>query len=179
MSALFSVPAQAGGSMMKIGVAVVAAGTMTFTIPGGYTGIYIELHGRSDDAGAVATLTLRINGDSGANYDSQAMAYQASGAIGGESLGATSLPVGYMPTAAAAAGIAASLVMDLPFYAGTTFQKTVQSRNAGKYGTSTTNFINHTMMGAWRNTAAITSVVITLSAGNWVAGSAGVMYGLR
>jgi hypothetical protein len=156
-----------------------SSGVFDFTgIPATFRALYLQIVGRSSNASVNTTVGITLNNDSGANYDRQQVLHQAATVTASEALAQSSMFAGYMPAASASADIAGSLELLLPDYAGTTFQKTGLSRNAGKYGTSTTNFIQHEAAHAWRNTAAISRVTATLVAGNWVTGSRASLWGL-
>jgi len=91
------------------------ASSISFTgIPTTLRNIKIYVTARSTAAAAIAGLTLRVGGDSGANYKYQSMFAQNGSAPGNTSgLSNTSALVSYMPGATATAGAFSSCVLDL------------------------------------------------------------------
>jgi hypothetical protein len=75
------------------------------------------------------------------------------------------------------ASVSASVSAVIPNYAGTTFNKTVQSLNADKFAASSTNIHLLSAGSFWRSSAAITSLLIFPAAGNFVQGTKAILYG--
>lgn len=168
-------------AMVKIGEALGSGGSGDLTLsslPATYRALYFEIMGRSSNASLNTVLSLLINGDSGANYDSQRSDVQATTHTGAEAFGQTSMALGYMPGSTATANVAGSARGELPHHGETVFNKMVHWQAHIKYGTASSNLINTIGSGQWRNTAAITSLTLRLTAGNWITGSKLTVWGL-
>jgi hypothetical protein len=89
----------------------------------------------------------------------------------------TSVRIGNIPSANAVAsysGGASAIVFD---YRGTTFFKTYTAIGGITHNTGSNQSLFGGKGGLWRSTAAITSVKVLLSAGNFVNGSVVSLYG--
>lgn len=175
------VPSGGGGSgaMTLITNIVLGADTPTFDftgIVGTYNHLHLVVMGRGTDA-SEATPQVQLNADSGAHYYSGYLRNLASSADGAYAAVATVGNLGDgVPGSADAAGNVSIMVVDIPFYALTTFNKVVKS--VGARWNSTGNAINSDNTVLWAQAAAITEVKLLLSAGNWKAGSAASLYGI-
>jgi hypothetical protein len=96
-----------------------------------------------------------------------------------ENLAQSSVQVGYGSAANAAAGNAGAGEVLLPGYAGTAFNKTVQTKNNARSVNTTGGMIFADVWGNWQNAAAITRLQLIPSAGNWDTGSRFTLYGLQ
>jgi hypothetical protein len=69
-------------------------------------------------------------------------------------------------------GVVSTTIADVPFYANTSFDKAVVSNSVaiGSVSSSANNIDIRSSCG-WNQTTAITSVTMTLSAGDYVAGT--------
>lgn len=170
-----------GGDLVKITEQVLssAAATITFSsIPGTYRNLQLILQGRGDASATFVSCYLQCNGDTGANYD-VGQFYGAAAATGGNSLIAqTSLLLGDITAATGPSGAASSVVATLANYKGTTFHKSISAANENIRNTTTGYFVE-LLGGRWRNTAAITSLMLLLSSGNFAAGTVATLYGLN
>lgn len=169
----------AGGGFIKLAGATLgsAAATIDLTsISGAYTHLQLWTMGQTSDGSAVNVL-LTLNNDSGGNYHSEATDAGTATVTATESIAATSINAGALPpsTATGKVGIA---VIDIPFYALTTFHKMVKVLAGGSYAATTTNQRDWSRSGTWASTAAITRITLTPSAGNWVTGSSYALYGI-
>lgn len=140
-------------------------------LPGGFRTLTIDLALRGDTAAAGTTVSLRFNGDTGANYDVDILALSNVTVSGVAQTGQTSGRVGFMPANTAAAGKALSARVVIPNYSGTTFHKAVIAIANGNEGTTATLLSSEMDSMTWRSTAAITQVTVLPGAGNFVAGS--------
>jgi hypothetical protein len=155
-------------------------GTVTFSsITDVYRDLIVIVRGRSTTAATVDTLLVRVNSDSGNNYDRERMSAVAASVTSAESFGSTNLFASSpgIPAANAGANIAGALTLDFFDYRGTTFQKVVQFIQNFKSGTATSNMNTSIGSGYWRNTAAINRIDLILNSGNFVAGSVVSLYG--
>jgi hypothetical protein len=124
-------------------------------------------------------LNIRYNGDSGANYDIQTIQAFGTGASGFESFTGTSGNLANVTAASSPSnspGVGSAFILD---YRGTSFHKILESDVAYRIGNSRGQMGKQQFQMTWRNTSAITSIEVFLSAGgNFAAGSKITLYGL-
>lgn len=145
-----------------------SANTITFSnIPQTYQHLQIRYLARSTQAATTSSLTLRINGDSTANYAMHGLAGDGASATAageGTSGGRTSISIGYGPNPItggnATANVMATGIIDLHDYASTTKNKTV--RNFTGYDLNGSGAVALSS-GAIFSTSAITSLTFTTS----------------
>jgi hypothetical protein len=154
--------------------------SLTFSsIPSTYTSLQIRgiLRG-AYASGYSENMYIRINSDTGFNYNSHGLegdgsSASAPGAATGSAISATSQGT---IAALAPADLYSGYIIDLHDYTSTTRNKTVRifsgwdSNQYGRVGLSS---------GLWRNTNAITSVTILCGNGNIAAGSTFALYGVK
>lgn len=149
---------------------VTASGSVsqiTFTsIPSTYTDLTLVIQGANTN---VANARWKLNGDTGTNYSWTGLGGTGSSAVSTR-VSNTSTPqldwYGYFDAAQS------NLIAHFMNYSSTTTYKTVLTRsNNSANGTAAT-------IGVWRNTAAITSIEIVSSNGNWDSGSTFSLYGV-
>lgn len=180
----WAAPAGGGGSgaVTKITETILgsAAATISLTsISGSYRNLRLTLTGRCTAAITAATVQIRFNGDTAANYDWQQLASHSAGIPVSMSLGATSIELGYISGASAPAntpGTAEFVVFD---YARTVWDKQVQSRTALKQGTSGASqlWLKDTI-GWWRSTVAVTQIdILTPDGTTFAAGTVVTLWG--
>ena len=142
-----------------------------------YSHLEIVVQGRSDAAGNSTALLVRLNNDSGANYDCGRL-YSSSGTVArSDTFGAAFISLGEIPAAAAIAGGVGSYEIKLQNYAQVFLNKMITSLGGYKYGTAAGNLWEFLANGFWRNSAAINRVTVYPNAGNFVAGSRLTIYG--
>ena len=160
-----------------------AAASITFSaIPAGYSLLRLLVIGASSKAAESDQWAITVNGDTGNHYDCQFGYFQSTGITAANAgvSGIAAWKVGQtdVPAASATAGIAGLLEIEIPAYAGTTFQKTGKWRSG--YNDAVTNVVDQACTMAnvtWRSTAAITSVTIALAGGaNLIAGTTALLY---
>ena len=169
------------GGMTLISSQVMGSDTATITfssIAGTFTHLILIIQARSTTAATFANILLQFNADAGANYDYQSVLGSAAVASAAEGLAQTTLLLGSCAAASVAAGVADGLRADIHNYAGAIFQKTVAVTGTVKQGTASGNLQVYSRAGWWRNTAAITQIVLSLSAGSFKTGSVATLYGL-
>lgn len=159
------------------------------SIPGTYKHLRILLQCRSVKAAVTEeNLSIRVNNDSGANYDMQQTQvydsgnYNAVTVVGGavQNLAATAIDqAGTMPAASSPAGSSAQVTVDIINYAGTTFNKALSIQCAAKLTDSANGMRLWLCAAEWRSTAAITRVTLFPAANNFLAGSRCTLYGLN
>jgi len=162
-----------------------AAASITFSsIPAGYNLLRLLVIGASAAAQESDRWAVAVNGDSGAHYDLQAV-YGANTSTTSQPRNAVnywftggSTPDGDMPAASATAGVAGILEIQIPAYAGTTFQKTgLWASGYTDAATSASDQVSSRAVIAWRSSAAITSVTIaTVSGSNLIAATTALLY---
>lgn len=158
---------------------VLTADTASITlsgIPSGYGDIRIAAYARSTQSAAVVGLLFRFNSDSGANYD-YIYTQNSNTTVTGVSTAADSELDLVAPAATAAASSFASWDILVPAYADTTGHKS--GTFVGGMAEATAGN-TRTRAGAfrWRNTAAITSVTMTLGSDSLATGSSLRVYGM-
>lgn len=136
-------------------------GSVTFNSLGTYTDIVMVFNGVADN-----NLSLRFNGDSGANYSITRIIGDGSSASSSRYTGITSM---YGPYAAAQQ----MTIWQVMNFSNSTTYKTALARGGGA-GTQTEAYV-----GLWRNTAAITSLTVLSQSGSMAAGSTITLYGIK
>jgi hypothetical protein len=155
-----------------------AASFIEFTsIPATHSHLMLVLAGRGD-TGSSPAVFVRFNGDTGSNYDNQALTGQGSTAAASEGLGTSFFQVGNVPGPSDIANAVGHVVAHIPDYAGTVFHKSISARGTYKTATSSGGVVIAERSGHWRSTAAITSVSILLGTGSLLAGTKATLYGL-
>lgn len=154
-------------------------GVVTFnSIPNTYRDLIVVVRGRGDTAAVSVTPGLTLNNDTGANYGRVRMGTTNGSTTGAAATsGDTSASIGSIPAASATASVAGSIEAIIYDYKGTTFHKELMSVQGGRLGTADSTWNANLFASRWSNTAAVTRVDITLSAGNFVAGSVVSLYG--
>lgn len=154
------------------------AATVTFSaIPGTYRNLRLVFQARCNDAATAQGAFLQFNGDTAANYSRQFLSVQNTSITGAQTIsnsqGAT---VAFISCAGALANTSGTNVIDILNYSGTTFFKTAFG-NSGAIDSATASGIRFfSFYGLWANTSAITSILITPSAGSFIAGSVFDLY---
>lgn len=168
-----------GKALLAEQIADASVGTYTFSgLPGDWTNLIIEITARSTNASVGTNCFIRFNGDTGANYDTETHRSDNATASANPSAGATSMFIGEMLAASGLAGEAGRAIIEVPNYASATFNKNALIRSGRKTSNAAAGLRHDTIYGAWRNAAAITSVTVFLTAGNFDAGSTIRIYGV-
>ncbi len=170
----------AGGGFTQISSQVLgsAAASVTFSsIPGTYTHLMLNIIARGSQATAFVGVSLQFNADTNAHYDQTEVF--ASGGTGGaqQNLAQSSIFIGNIPGSTATASNAGSFSINIPGYAQTTFFKSING--VGNYNNQASTLQVFADGGQWRDTSAITSIVVAAGAGNFVIGSQFTLYGLQ
>ena len=151
---------------------------ITFSaIPATFAHLRLLLTGRSDAAGAAHQLVMRFNGDATANYDAVETTMVTGAVACGQSLGATSTAIGEVPGASAIANAFSCIAIDIFNYRNA-FPKLYQAQCFDKRGLAAGDLILRYCGGAWRSTAAITSISVLPANGYFVVGTRATLYGL-
>lgn len=155
------------------------AASVTLTPSGGpYRQLSIFYVCRCDN-GTAQSLRLQFNGDTAANYDMNLLFAQAGGASAAASVGQTSVRGGEITPSGAAAGAMAGGTIWIPYYATILQAKSITGTNFFNSDNTANNQVTAVEGGVWRTSnAAITSILIFPSAGNFVANSSFSLYGI-
>lgn len=155
------------------------AASVTFSsIPTTYRSLQLHVLARNDAALTSLTGHIRFNGDTTAIYDTQQMAAFATTASAAEVINGTSGQIGDVSAANAPAGAVSVMVVNIPWYANTSFWKSFISNAKLSNGTGSGTIFSKQWTGRWRNTAAINSVTVVPASNNFIAGSSFALYGL-
>ena len=146
-----------------------SAASYTFSsITGTYTDLVLIFNG----AGSTdINISMQFNGDTASNYSNTALGGSGTSASSGRNSNQTSLQLnyqGYIQT-----GFTSNTVVNIQNYSNSTTYKTALSRfnNAGN-GTDA-------VVGLWRSTAAITSILIKTQTGTFSTDSTFTLYGIK
>ena len=141
--------------------------TVSFTsIDSVYDDLEIRIVARGGNTTG-SNILLRFNSDTGNNYRQSVLYTVAGGATQASSFSSASSGieaiVSQMVTSDATSGIYQSALIRIPNYKNTVRHKTIDSLNTTLY--STTSGSTCWTQGVWDNTAAITSIQLTVSGG--------------
>lgn len=150
-----------------------AQSTVNFTSFSGYTDLKIVM---------VATWSVnqqyanvRFNSDTGTNYSLTALNGNGSAAGSNRTTSATALRLGESFVVAGSTTIPTMGIMNIFSYAGSTNKTILTENSCDKNGTGSVS----REVGLWRNTAAITSIDLIASGGNFNSGSTFTLYGIK
>ena len=149
-----------------------AAASVTFSsIPGTYTDLVVVIKATWTTVANDMYIYMQLNSDTGSNYSTTVLTGTGSSAISNRFSNRTNMNMDYYAT----------LVDDEPTqrninimnYSNTTTYKTAiwRSNRAGG-GTDA-------MVGLWRSTAAITTILFDLESGDFASGSTFTLYGIK
>ena len=174
--------AQLNGLPVRIADTTVAGASVAsidFTsIPSVYAHLLIVAYLRSAIVGTADSVFVRLNNDSGANYDHQHLYGSAATATASETFGGTQVVAGECPGSTAGANLFGQLDIWLPHYVNAANNKVLRSFSAHKIGTASGNLKALNVAGFWRSNAAISRVTLLASGGNLEIGSRATLYGL-
>lgn len=144
-----------------------------------FSGLLIVWSGRCAVAAAEDNLTLRLNNDSGANYDRQRRETATATTISeSQNQAGTSGLLGVITADSSTAGFAAAGEIIIPNYAGTAFHKIVRGSSFART-TDASQANDIASIGfIWKDTSAINRITLLPSAGNWMTGSRCTVYGM-
>ena len=152
--------------------------SVTFsTIPTHFRDLILRVRGRGTASAASGGVILRLNGDSGANYDYEQIESFAAGSDINQYVGQTGFRAGLLPQATATSGRAGQLTATIADYNGTTFAKSIMSQFSAFTGTGGFSIGAGIYGGGWRTASAVTSVAALWESGNFVDGSIVSLYG--
>jgi len=155
-----------------------AASSVTFSsIPGTYTDLRLVIQARVASATA-DYFSARFNGDTGSNYSFTWLGGNTAGAQSGRFANLSQNIIGWATSNTEASTNYALITCDIMNYSNSTTNKTSLSRS------SLTDSRTEAQVNLWRNTSAITSIVLatwgagTFGANNIYAGSTFSLYGI-
>lgn len=172
-----------GGDFVLIGEITCGGSSATETfsaIPGTYLHLKLVFTGRVTSAGSANhAIYAQFNGDTGANYDRQEVFGAATTDGAAESVATATPALFSAPEASAQANACGSGEVLLPYYSQTTFYKTAIGTITSKNTNSSGGVVEVSRAVHWRNTAAITSILVGVAtSGNFAAGSKFSLYGI-
>ena len=150
-----------------------AASTITFSsIAATYTDLRVVLISSTATAGNTVNY-LRFNSDTGTNYSSTWLTGDGSTAASSSESSATFIRGGENANNTDA-GLS-FITYDVFSYAGSTNKTALVTNSRDNNGSGST----YRIVGLWRNTAAINTVTIASSAGNYKIGTTATLYGIK
>ena len=153
-----------------------SSNTITFSsIPSTYKHLQIRGLLKNTNGGAYDDPTyLQFNGDTGSNYNYHSVYGNGSGANAFN--GSGTQIVAYGTPANNFTDIWGAAIIDILDYTDTNKNTTTRWMNAfDANGSGSINFAS----GLWRNTAAVTSISLITSGGNWANYSSFALYGIK
>lgn len=153
----------------------VAASIVLSSISGSYRHLHLRVAGGTDTVAPELGL-LQLNADTGANYNSVRNDNTGTAFDGAAAAAATSIALGYI--ADPSTNIATSIGLWINDYARTQWWKTVDWQGSGSYTNTAVGTRIKVGAGIWRNTAAVTSLTLSLATGNWAIGTVATLYGV-
>jgi hypothetical protein len=158
-----------------------SAASVTFSsIPSSFRALRLMIAARSDRSAEVDTVSLRFNGDSGANYDTQAVFGNAASAAGSAARGGTNILAGNTEAANSRANVFAPSDVTIFQYNNSSIEKFLIGLTGSMGDVSAdTDMLMTIRLGRWRSAAAITSITLLPTTGpNFVADSVFTLYGI-
>jgi len=145
-------------------------------IPATYNKLTIQYVARTSKAAANdCSILCTLNGDTtNANYRSRKInTYTSTINTGSED----TRRIGYLPAVSAPANSAGYGIIEIPFYANTTFYKQILGRNALRFDANNLQEQLQLFAIEWENTGAITSISISAETDDFIPGSTFRLYG--
>jgi hypothetical protein len=151
-----------------------AAASVTFSsISGAYTDLVLIVSGRSARAAADDSLYIRFNSDTASNYSYTELKGNGSTATSASASSQTFLrPAANIDAASQPAGTFTPVIISINNYSNTTTYKTALARNNMVAAEVTA------VVGLWRSTAAISTILVYAASANLTAGSTFSLYGI-
>ncbi len=154
------------------------ASSISFTsIPGTYTDLCLKLSTRSDD-GTASRRQLKVAYNGSTSDFTGRRLYGEDGGTGSDSLsGSTGNSFGITDGDASTANTFGSAEIYIPNYAGSSYKSS--STDSVIENNSSTTYDNWLTANLWSQTAAITSITVTLTGGNFKQYSTAYLYGIK
>jgi len=172
-----------GGDVTRLADSTLGGSAANFdltSISGSYKHLRLVYSLRSDYSGLTYDeLRVRINNDSGGNYDYAAFAWWHNAQYGtAEGINATSAWSSTTTSSTSPANAFATGYIDFADYANTTTHKTIHARGVLRFDTATGNFRIYDGSGHWKSTSALSRITIFPGLGsNWLTNSRVTLYG--
>jgi hypothetical protein len=164
-------------SIQTVTVGSGGAASVTFSsIPSTYTHLQIRGIARGTVVSTETALRNRFNGDSGSNYTRHDLRGNGTTATSAAATSADAMNYGDVSAASSNANVFGVFVGDVLDYANTNKYKTIRSLNGfdnngdGQVGIKS---------GFWRNTAAVTEILIFPASGDFTQYSTFALYGIK
>jgi len=150
------------------------------SIPGTYRHLRILYTARVTSTGSANhDVYIQCNGDTAANYNQQLVGAFSGTPIASATIGSATPMIFQAPEASATAGLPGVGECVVPYYAGTTFHKTITSVATARSANTAVGGIVLYVAVHWNNTAAITSLrLAVVSSGNFASGTKFSLYGV-
>jgi hypothetical protein len=155
-----------------------AASIVFSSIASTYNALQIVISQARNSTAADVPTSVQFNTDTGTNYQWQEHYGLNTASTAAAAVGATAIPVGDVPGTGVAAGYAASMVIDIPNYASSTFYKQTLSRCFSPTSSAAAGMFLEHIGGQWLSTAAIATVTLLPSSGNFTTGTTAILYGI-
>lgn len=173
--------AVSAGAFVQLSQTVLGSDTSTIsfgTISGSYSALRLVLQGRGSQAATEVNFLVQFNGDTGNNYDYDfSVAYNSTN-TSVQAVSSSSMYLGGLIGANGPANAATQIDISIVNYAGSTFHKTLTFQSTHKVGANGADLRAISGSGFWKNTAAVTGITLSLSAGNFITGTVATLYGL-
>lgn len=175
----FTAPFPILGDFESIATVVVGSGgasEINFTsIPSGFQHLQIRGIMRNNDAANASTL-IQLNGDTANNYSNHGLSANGSSVISYAVTNTDSSAIAISAISTYGSNTFGAAIWDLLEYKNTNIYKTMRSLNgADNNGSGTIRFTS----GSWRNTNAVTSILIKPAVGSFVTNTTFALYGIK
>jgi hypothetical protein len=157
-----------------------SASTVTFSnIPQGYKDLKIAMSARCDSTGGYPeTVNLKFNNSSTSDYTWRGL-YSVTATPGSNnSISGSSMRVGSIPAVATTANIFSDIEIYIPNYRSSNNKSISVEATSEMNGSTDFTYALIMNAGIRTNSAAITEINLSLSAGNFIANSTLILYGI-
>jgi hypothetical protein len=165
-------------------IAVVSVGGLSeyvLTVPAGYRHIGVRGTGAGAASATSIDILAQFNADTGSNYDWRTLVTSAAATAGSTgTTPASNMRIGSLPAATGMTNDSGQFEGVFASYADTTKNKSFMGTSI--FRTADANLASAFCLvnaGWWTNVAAITSIRVFTSSGNWATGSLLEFYGLQ
>lgn len=159
------------GCVFDSTLGVAASTIVASSLPTTYAHMRAMLFLRGDNASTTVGLSVRMNADSGANYNYQQILANNATVTASAAVAATSASLPPFPAANAPAFIYTAITLDLLNYGNSIRFKTFLATGWMETADTAAGQFAQTNGGVWKATAAINSLTFISAAGNFDAGS--------
>lgn len=160
----------------KIAEANPSGALIDFTsIPQTFSHLVVQLVGRDTAAAAFNSLFLRLNNDSGANYDYQQHVANGATSLAVESAAQTQGLAAEVPAATAPADLYGEALIVIPYYTDSNHQQVYRANSSNKWGVPPGNMVTRQVSGWWRGLGAVNRITLI---NTFAAGTKATLYGV-